>query len=370
MLAQSTKAKLDGFLKSYEHAENQLLIPSRIVKIPTPKVTTPPEPVYSQHKRLEIILGRNRRLVASADELSYPLVETTLQSLCSRLDENSRVNVLWIRSTRANTLYTKITMALGMPLTGMFSDQTTWWCFYGVAGTESSDPDIIRSEVALEHLLDRYKQHVKITDIGPLDDDELIALLSPHGWNAFRAAYKQNVEANADLRAALSETMAALYIASQGYGTVRNSVKLRNPNREIDAVGGRHQAGENQILVAEMKGRSTHDQDLNESYEHFCELVDRLQKEPSEIAARLDLPAGPTMVKGIYISLGDAEKFEIPERDNVPLWGFDKFCGALSKAKMPGRYIELLRKEHIAQLVPPFGDDDWMMFHRDAGVED
>ena len=50
MLAQSAKAQLDGFLKSYEHAENQLLIPSRIVKIPTPEVATPPEPVYSQHK--------------------------------------------------------------------------------------------------------------------------------------------------------------------------------------------------------------------------------------------------------------------------------------------------------------------------------
>ena len=76
------------------------------------------------------------------------------------------------------------------------------------------------------------------------------------------------------------------------------------------------------------------------------------------------------MVKGIYISLGNAEKFEIPEHDNVPLWRFDKFCGELSKAKIPGRYIELLRKEHIAQLGPPFGDDDWMMIHRDAEVKD
>ena len=262
---------------------------------------------------------------------------------------------------REDTRYTKITIALEMPLSGLITDQTTWWCFYGVAGTGSSDPEILRSEVTLERRLRQYERNIKITEIGPLDDDELIALLSPHGWNALRAVHKQNVDTNADLRAALSETMAALYITSQGYGKVRNSVKLRNPKREIDAAGSRCWEGENQILLAEVKGRSTDDQDLEKSYERFCDLVDRLQQEPTEIAARLGSPTGPTTVRGIYISLGDAEKFQIAERDNVPLWGFDKFCEELGKAEIPAGYRKLLRKEHIAQLGPVFGEDDWMM---------
>ena len=371
MLTQAIKAKLEGLLTCYEEAEGQLLTPSRIVRIPTPKIMTSPEPVYSQHKRLDVILGRNRRLVASAGEISYPLVETTLYGLCSRLGNDRRANVLWIRSMRDDTPYTKITIALEMPLTGLFSDHTTWWCFYGLAGTGSSDPDIIRSEVALERMRHQYEPHIKITDIGPLDDDELIALLSPFGWNALRAAHKKNVDSNADLRAALSETIAALYIASQGYVTIRNSVKLSNLKREIDATGSRHKDGENQILVAEVKGRSTDDQDLKESYERFCDLVTKLQQEPTEITIPLGLPAVPTTVRGIYISLGDAEKFEIRERNDVPLWGFDKFCEEMRKAQIPARYKELLRKEHIAQLGPPVGEDDWMVFHqRDDYIDD
>ena len=370
MLAQSAKAKLDGFLKSYESAENHLLVPSMVFRIPTPEVATPPESVYSQHKRVDVILGRNRRLVGAAGELSYSLIETTLDGLCSRLSPGDHVNVLWVRSVRDDTPYTKIMIALEMPLTGIFSDHTTWWCFYGAAGTGTADPDVIRSEVALERLLGEYEQHIEIMDIGPVDDDELIALLSPYGWNALRAVHKQNVDANADLRAALSETMAALYIGSQGYSAVRNSVRLKDVTREIDAVGGRQVEDENQILVAEVKGRSTDDQELKKSYERFCELVDKLQKEPGEITARLGLPAAPATVKGIYISLGDAEKFEIPARRDAPLWGFDKFCDELAKAQAPGRYRELLRKEHIAQLGPLFDDDDWVMLHRDTWIED
>lgn len=369
-LTQCLKAKLDAFVKSYEYVENQVLVPSEIIRIPTPAMTTPPEPVYSQHRRLKAILGRSRRLVASADELSPVLIAPTLHGLCSRLAPNERVNVLWIRSMRDDTPYTKITIALAMPLTGMFSDQTTWWCFYGVAGTGTSDPDVIRSEDAIDRLLGEYGQHIRITDVGPLDDDQLIQLFSPHGWNALRAAHKYNVDANADLRAALSETMAALYIGAQGYGTVLNSVKLKNADREIDAVGGRCSADENQILAAEVKGRSTHDQDLRRSYERFCELVDKLQQEPSEIIAQLRLPSGPTTVKGIYISLGDAEKFEIPESDHVQLWGFDEFCKELEAARVPGHFRDLLRKEHIAQLGPPFGYHDWMMFQHHTGSED
>ena len=360
MLAQSAKAKLKGFLKSHEHAENQRLVPSQLVRIPTPVIPTTPESVYSQHKRLDAMLGRNRRLVASADELSCLLVETVLHGLCARLDENTRANVLQIHSMSDETAYTKVTIALEMPLTGMISDQSTWWCFYGVAGTGTSDPDIIRSVVALERLLDRYQRRIRVTDVGPLSDDELIALLSPHGWNALRSAHKRNVDANADLRAALSETMAALYLAAQGYDTVRNNVELKNPKREIDAVGGRHLRGENQILAIEVKPRSTHDQDLKASYERFCELVDRLQTDPNEIVSRLRLPVAPTTVRGICISLGDTDELEIPELNDVPLWGFDEFQAKLESANVPRKYRRLLRKENIARLLP-FGDHDWLM---------
>ena len=359
MLAHSAKAKLEGFLKFYEHAENRRLMPSRLVRIPTPVIPTTPESVYSQHKRLDAMLGRNRRLVASADELSCLLVETVLHGLCARLDENTRANVLRILSMSDETAYTKITIALEMPLTGMFSDQSTWWCFYGVAGTGSSDPDIIRSVATLEQLLDRYQQRTRVTDVGPLSDDDLIALLSPHGWNALRSAHKRDVDANADLRAALSETMAALYLAAQGYDTVRNSVELKNPKREVDAVGGLHRNGENQILAIEVKARSTHDQDLKASYERFCDLVDRLQTDPNEIASRLGLPMVPTTVQGIYISLGDADELEIPERNDVPLWGFDEFHAKLESANVPRKYRRLLRKENIARLLP-FADHDWL----------
>ncbi|MYE54202.1 MAG: hypothetical protein F4X34_03275 [Chloroflexi bacterium] len=369
-LARSIKAKLDALLKFYEHAESQLLIPNRIVRVPTPKTLTSLEPVNSQHKRLDVILGRDRKLVASAGEASYPLVEITLRGICSMLDENRQVNVLWIRSMRGDTRYTKITIALEMPLTGLITDQTTWWCFYDVAGTGSSDPEILRSEITLERLLHRYERNIKITDIGPLNDDQLIALLSPYGWNALRAAHKQNVDSNADLRAALSETLATLLIVSQGYDKVRNSVKLRNPKREIDAAGSRCREDGTQILVAEVKGRSTDDQDLKESYERFCDLVARLQQEPLEIAARLGSPTDQAIVRGIYISLGDAEKFEIPERNNVPLWGFNKFCEELGRAQIPARYKELLRKEHIAHLGPVFGEDDWMMIDQRDDYDD
>ncbi len=370
MLDQCVKAKLDRCLKSYKNAENQVLVPGKIARIPTPAVATPLESVYCQHKRLKAILGKNRRLVASADELSPALIEPVLNGLSSRLALNGHVNVLWIRSMRDDTPYTKITIALEMPLTGIVSDHSTWWCFYGVAGTGTFIPDIIKSEVAMGRLLNKYRQHVKIKDIGPLDDDQLIKLLSPHGWNKLRAAHKRNVEANAALRAALSETVTALYISSRGYITVLNNVKLRNPNREIDAAGGRHLDGENQILVAEVKGRSTHNQELQRSYERFCELVAKLQEKPGELADQLGLQGSPTTVKGIYISLGNAEKFEIPEHNDVQLWGFDKFCKELRRARIPMRYEELLKKELIAQLGPTFGDDDWIMIHQDAASED
>lgn len=375
MLTQCTKAKVDGFLRCYEHVENQVLVPVNISRMPTPAVATPLEPVYSQHKRLKAILGRNRRLVVSADELSPALIAPILHGLCSRLAPNERANVLWIRSMRDGTPYTKVTIALEMPLTGMFSDHSTWWCFYGVAGTGTSDPDIIKSEVAMERLLGEYGQHVKITDVGPLADDKLIELLSPHGWNELRAAHKHNVEANSRLRAALSETMAALYIGAQGYDTVLNRVKLhrvkvKNRKREIDAAAGRLTDGENHILVAEVKGRSMHDQELLESYERFCELVVALQKDPSELTARLGLPSGPTTLTGIYISLGDAERFEIPESNGIPLWGFDKFCAELDRAQIPRDYKALLRKDHIARLGRPFGNHDWLIPHLDAASED
>ena len=363
---QSIKAKLNGFLRYYEHAENQLITPNRIIKISTPELTTPPEPVYSQHRRLGIILGRNRRLVAAANELSYPLVETILHGICSKLLPNSHANVLWIRSMREDNPYTKITIALEMPLIGMISDQTTWWCFYGVAGTGVSDPEIIGSEVRLERLLGRYEQYVKVTDVGPLDDDELIQLLSPHGWNELRAAHKRDVETNAALRAALSETITALYLTAQGYSTVRNSMIVNNPKREIDAVGGQHREGENRILVAEVKGRSTQDQELKESYERFCELVTRLQKEPKDITTLLGLPECPTTVQGIYIRLGNTEELRIPQRRDVPLWGFDTLCKELRKARISAGQIELLRKESIVRLLPLFGDGDWMMFTHNA----
>ena len=228
----------------------------------------------------------------------------------------------------------------------------------------SSDPEIVRSKVTLERLMRKYDQQIKITDIGPLHDDELIGLLSPNGWNALRKAHKQNIDSNSNLRAALSETLAALYIASQGYDKVRNSVRLRNPKKEIDAADGRCREGENQILVAEVKGRSTDDQDLKKSYEQFCDLVVRLQQQPKEIAARLGIPTEHTTIRGIYISLGDAEKLKIQERNNVPLWGFDRFGEELRKAQVPTRYRGLLRREHIAERGPLFGEDDWMMLDR------
>jgi len=153
--------------------------------------------------------------------------------------------------------------------------------------------------------------------------------------------------------------MAALYLAAQGYDTVRNNVELKNPKREVDAMGGRHRKGENQILAIEVKSRSTHDQDLKASYERFCDLVDRLHTDPNEVVSRLGLPMVPTTVQGIYISLGDAEELEIPERNDVPLWGFDEFHTKLESANVPRKYRRLLRKENIARLLP-FAAHDWL----------
>lgn len=368
-LAQCVDANLDRLLKSHKNAATYVLAPDEIARIPTPSIVTHLESVYSQHNRLKAILGSNRRLVASADEISPRLIKPVLDGLCLRLAPNERINVLWIRSMRDDTPYTKVTIALEMPLTSMISDHSTWWCFYGVAGTATSDPDVIKSEVAIENLLDKYEQCIKITDIGPLADDQLIELLTPHGWNKLRAAHKHSVDANADLRSALSETLAALYIGAQGYGTVRNSVKLKDNGREIDAVGGHCSGGENQILVAEVKGRSTHDQELRDSYERFCALVDMLQEEPNRITARLGLSEGPTMVKGIYISLGNAEEFGIPQYKAVELWGFDKFCEELKNARIPGRYRQLLKKEYIAEFIEMY-DDEWMTHHSDNDSRD
>ena len=230
--------------------------------------------VVSSKRRLAAVLGSdNVRLIADAGSTDAIQLEVMLHGAVA-VHGDSKVHVLLLTHSVASDDREWVSVALRLPIYGIFSNASKWFLFYKMYHTGYVfDTDVARATTAVERLLLRFKDNLEVEEISGLDSEDFLPLCVLPAFRAMRELSLEAVETNADLRSGNSELLAGFWLVGQGYNHVSVSFRHASLGKfEYDAIGVKN----GKCLVLEVKGAEISDHELQEQIRRFADKVDHL----------------------------------------------------------------------------------------------
>lgn len=322
----------------------------------------------SPKQRLEAILGPDTvRLMSDAGAADAIELDIMLSGAVVK-SSDSKVRLAILRhSVAPKDMREWVSVAFRLPVYGSLgSNMSKWFLFYKMYHTgHGVEPDVARNAKAVEELLQRFKDNLEVEEISGLDSEDFLPLCTLPAFQAIRELSQAAVDANADLRAMVSELLAAAWLTTQGYQNVKVSFKHASLGVfEYDAIGVK----DGECLVVEVKSASIRDEEFLQETAKFAEKIDLLRDRLPALTEALETKHSIENVSGLFIFLGDigrlghgdslAEDFS-PEDMLFPLWDYATFVEQLRAAGIPPRVVGLLEKSHIVQTIrlEDFPDD-------------
>ena len=303
--------------------------------------------VSSKH-RLTAVLGSDEVcLMADAEATASIELEVMLRGAVA-MHGDSKVNFLRLTHSVASDDREWVSVALRLPMYGLFSNASKWFLFYKMYHTGYVfDTDVARATTAVESLLLRFKDNVVVEEIDNLASEDFLPLCV---LPAFRAMHELNlkaVETNADLRSGNSELLAGFWLVGQGYNHVKVSFKHASLGKyEYDAIGVK----DRRCLVMEVKGAEVIDHELQEQIRRFADKVDLLRGRLPDLTKALRCESDIESISAMFVFLGDLDNFK-PTVTSIPLWGYNDFVEALQAVDLPDKIVSLLDRSHIIRHV-------------------
>ena len=302
----------------------------------------------SSKDRLDAILGSDRvRLITDAGATDSIELEAVLRGTVA-MHGDSKVHLLLLTHTVASDEGEWVSVALRLPMYGMFSNASKWFLFYKMYHTGYVyDTDVARSITAVERLLLEFKDNLKVEKIDGLDSEDFLPLCTLPAFRVMREVSQRSVEANATLRARSSELLAALWLVNQNYQYVKVAFAHASlGNHEYDAIGVKN----GQCLVLEVKGATITDEKLQEQVNTFADKLADLRDQLPALTHALGYESDIKGISGLFVFLGDLGKFR-PTDASIPLWSYDDFVKALRDAGIANKAIQLLDKHYVMRHV-------------------
>ena len=313
--------------------------------------------VSSKH-RLAAVLGSDKvRLIADAETTASIQLEVILSGAVA-VHGDSKVHVLLLTHSVASDDRDWVSLALRLPIYGIFSNASKWFLFYKMYHTGYVfDTDVARTITAVERLLSRFKDNLEVEELGNLDSEDILPLCVLPAFQAMRELSLEAVETNADLRSGNSELLAAFWLVSQGYQHVKVSLKHASLGKyEYDAIGVK----DGKCLILEVKGAEISDHKLQKQIGRFADKVTHLRDRLPDLTRALGCESEIESISGMFVFLGDLDNFK-PAVTSIPLWGYDDFVEALQAVDLPDKIVGLLNKSYIIRHVrlDEFPDDPY-----------
>ena len=299
--------------------------------------------VVSSRRRLVAILGSDEvHLMSDAESTASIEWEVVLRGAVA-MHGGSKVNVLLLTHSVPSDYREWVSIALRLPIYGMFSNASKWLLFYKMYHTGYVfDTDVARAITAVERLFLEFKDNLEVEELTSLDSKDFLLLCVPPAFRTMRELNLRAVETNADLRSGNSELLAGFWLVGQGYEHVKASLKHASLGKyEYDAIGVK----DGRCLVLEVKGAETVDNELQKQIGRFADKVDHLRGRLPTLARALGSESVIEDVSGLFIFLGDLGDFR--PNSSIPLWGYNDFVEALKAIGLPDKIVGLLDRSHI-----------------------
>ena len=317
----------------------------------------------SSKRRLAAVLGSDEvRLLTDAGATDAIQLEVMLHGAVA-VHGDSKVHLLLLTHSVASDDREWVSIAVRLPIYGIFSNVSKWFIFYRMYHTGYVfDTDVARATTAVERLLSEFKENLEVEELGGLDSEDFLPLCVPPAFRAMRNLSLEAVETNAELRSGNSELLAGFWLVGQGHSNVRVSFRQASLGKyEYDAIGVKN----GECLVLEVKGAETSDHQLREQIQRFADKVDHLRGQLPELRKALDCESDIESISGMFVFLGDLDSFK-PTVTSIPLWGYDDFVEALHAMGLPDKIVGLLDRSHIIRHV---GLDDFPHDPFSVGLE-
>ena len=303
--------------------------------------------VVPSRRRLVAILGSDEVLLMSDAESTASIEWEVVLRGAVAMHGGSKVNLLLLTHSVPSDNREWVSVALRLPIYGMFSNASKWLLFYKMYHTGYVfDTDVARAIAAVERLLLEFKDNLEVEELTSLDSEDFLLLCVPPAFRAMRELSLTAVETNADLRSGNSELLAGFWLVGQGYEHVKVSLKHASLGKyEYDAIGVK----DGQCLALEVKGAETVDQELQKQIGRFADKVDHLRGRLPALAKALGGESAIEDVSGLFIFLGNLGDFR--PNSSIPLWGYNDFVEALKAIGLPDKIVGLLDRSHIIRQV-------------------
>jgi len=317
----------------------------------------------SSKRRLAAVLGSDEvRLMADAGATDAIQLEVMLHGAVA-VHGDSKVHLLLLTHSVASDDREWVSIAVRIPIYGIFSNVSKWFLFYRMYHTGYVfDTDVARATMAVERLLSEFKENLEVEELGGLDSEDFLPLCVLPAFRAMRELSLEAVETNAELRSGNSELLAGFWLVGRGYNHVSVSFRhARLGKFEYDAIGVKTR----ECLVLEVKGAEISDHELQEQIRRFADKVDHLRGRLPDLTKALNCETDIEGISGIFVFLGDLGNFK-PTVKSIPLWGYDDFVQALQAVNLPDRIVGLLDRSHI---IRHLGLDDFPHDPFSVGLE-
>ena len=330
----------------------------------------------SSRRKLAAELGSdNVRMVTDAGATDAIQLEVMLHGAVA-VHGDAKVRLLLLTHSVAADDREWVSIAIRLPIYGIFSNASTWFLFYKMYHTGYVvDTDVARATTAVDRLLLQFKDNLVVEELGGLDSEDFLPLCVLPAFQAMRELSIEAVETNADLRSGNSELLAGFLLVGQGHSNVRVSFQHASLGKyEYDAIGVK----DGNCLVLEVKGAEISDHELDIQIRRFVDKIDHLRSRLPHLTKQLGCESDIESISGLFIFLGDLDDFK-PIVTSIPLWGYGDFVEALQAVDLPDKIIRLLERSHIVRHLglDDFPDDpffvgleaDWSSLGRDSQTE-
>ena len=242
------------------------------------------------------------------------------------------------------------------------SNHTRWYLFYKMFHEGYvTDGDVGRAIREVEGLLTRFKDNLIVERVGGCTDRDLLSYCELPAFRAMRELSQRAVDVNSELRAGLSELLAAHWLQAQGYRKVKVSLHRASLGEyEYDALGVK----DGECLVVEVKGGQVLDKVLREQIARLGQKIENLRRQLPALSRTLAYEGSIDRVSGLFISLADLKGFESAD-DSVTLWDYNGFVRRLKDMGLTSRLVDLLDRNRI---IHSMSASDFINYPRDVGL--
>ena len=242
------------------------------------------------------------------------------------------------------------------------ANHTRWYLFYKMFHEGYvTDSDVGRAIKEVEGLLTRFKDNLIVERVEGSTDRDLLSYCELPAFRAMRELSQRAVDVNSELRAGLSELLAAHWLQAQGYRNVKVSLKRASLGEyEYDVLGVK----DGECLVIEVKGGQVLDKVLREQISRLGHKVENLRGRLPALSQALAYDGSIDRVSGLFISLADLRGLESAD-DAVTLWDYNGFVRRLKDVGLTSRLVGLLDRSRIIHSISAF---DFLKDPPDVGL--